>query len=194
MHIPYKGHVIVITDDPFTPSCNPRNEKEGSYLFIKVRHYHLGDFDKPNWKETDFISHCLHLDYGLDIDSFIEHDDDVIRKLVYHIFNELYNSEEVYAYIHSGITLNTSGFSCRWDSGKVGLICAPKFRDISNDKLKKEVEEYDNYLNSSYFLGYIIGNDNVPLDETFSGFDSEIDCINECKAYIDSLENTDGDS
>ena len=32
----------------------------------------------------------------------------------------------VYAYIHSGIVLNTFGFSCPWDSGKCGIIYISK--------------------------------------------------------------------
>ena len=42
----------------------------------------------------------------------------------------------VYLYDHSGITLNTSGFSCGWDSGQVGWIVAEfdKVREQYNCK------------------------------------------------------------
>ena len=32
----------------------------------------------------------------------------------------------LYLYVHSGITMNTGGFSCRWDSGQVGYIYTDK--------------------------------------------------------------------
>jgi hypothetical protein len=34
----------------------------------------------------------------------------------------------LYLYDHSGITMNTGGFSCRWDSGQVGFIYITKKR------------------------------------------------------------------
>ena len=43
-----------------------------------------------------------------------------------------YISLPVYAYIHSGTCLNTTGFSCPWDSGQSGIIY------ISKDKVRKE--------------------------------------------------------
>lgn len=38
----------------------------------------------------------------------------------------------VYAYIHSGITINTGGFSCSWDSGQAGYIY------VTYEKIRKE--------------------------------------------------------
>ena len=39
----------------------------------------------------------------------------------------------LYVYEHGGITMNTSGFSCPWDSGQVGIIY------ITRDTVKKEL-------------------------------------------------------
>jgi hypothetical protein len=38
----------------------------------------------------------------------------------------------LYLYDHSGITMNTVGFSCGWDSGQVGFIY------VTKEKLRKE--------------------------------------------------------
>ena len=38
----------------------------------------------------------------------------------------------IYMYDHGGITINTQGFSCPWDSGQVGFIY------VTEDRLKKE--------------------------------------------------------
>jgi hypothetical protein len=95
----------------------------------------------------------------------------------------------VYAYIHGGIALNTTGFSCPWDSGQSGCIYVSKdkVREWFNVKrispklfnkvlkaLVAEVEEYNMYLNGDVY-GYIIkDNDGNEVDSCwgFIGEDS----------------------
>ena len=55
----------------------------------------------------------------------------------------------LYLYDHSGITMNTTGFSCRWDSGQVGFVYISKAKireEYSvkriSAKLKKRIEGY----------------------------------------------------
>lgn len=60
----------------------------------------------------------------------------------------------LYLYDHSGITMNTTGFSCGWDSGMVGMIYCTREKaeregidfDKVGDILVSEVKEYDKYL------------------------------------------------
>ncbi|MAT51153.1 MAG: hypothetical protein CMK32_08220 [Porticoccaceae bacterium] len=88
----------------------------------------------------------------------------------------------LYLYDHSGITMNTSGFMCGWDSGQVGYIyvshkklakewgqgidepvvrrdtqeiLSPSLREYAVDILKSEVEVYDQYLTGDIW-GYVI--------------------------------------
>lgn len=76
----------------------------------------------------------------------------------------------LYLYDHSGLTMNTTGFSCPWDSGQVGYIYVTKeklrkefgVKRLSRKKiaralelLKGEVETYDMYLRSDIY-GYVI--------------------------------------
>lgn len=42
------------------------------------------------------------------------------------VISEKYIVLPLYLYDHSGITMNTTGFSCPWDSGQVGWIYASK--------------------------------------------------------------------
>ncbi len=73
----------------------------------------------------------------------------------------------VYAYIHSGTALNTTGFSCPWDSGQCGIIWCTKERAIAEwgkKRFTKHVEEKcKNYLRgevatlSAYFEGEVFG-------------------------------------
>lgn len=68
----------------------------------------------------------------------------------------------LYLFDHSGITMNTSGFSCGWDSGQVGYIYVTKEtwlkehdRDFVQEEavkyLKAEVETYDQYLTGDVY-------------------------------------------
>jgi hypothetical protein len=76
----------------------------------------------------------------------------------------------VYMYDHSGITINTTGFSCPWDSGQVGIIYMPRAVAVANwgkkictaavaDKaracLRAEVETLDQYLRGEV-LAYMV--------------------------------------
>lgn len=79
----------------------------------------------------------------------------------------------LYLYDHSGITMNTTGFNCAWDSGQVGFIFAPydricaefkieritaKIRNKVMDMLRSEVETYDQYLSGEVF-GFTLEDD-----------------------------------
>ena len=74
----------------------------------------------------------------------------------------------VYAYIHSGITVNTTGFSCPWDSGQCGIIHVSKTDVLKNwnrqrftaklqaraeDLLRAEVDTYDQFCRGEVY-GY----------------------------------------
>lgn len=68
----------------------------------------------------------------------------------------------LYLYDHSGITMNTTGFSCGWDSGQVGYIYVTKYTWVKETKqefsqeaarkaLEAEVETYDHYLTGEVY-------------------------------------------
>jgi hypothetical protein len=72
----------------------------------------------------------------------------------------------LYLYDHSGITMNTTGFSCPWDSGQVGFIYVTlekireeyKWKRITKKRreqivkyLTGEVETYDMYLRGEVY-------------------------------------------
>jgi len=90
----------------------------------------------------------------------------------------------VYAYIHSNVMLNTTGFNDLWDSGKSGCIYVSKeevcrlwnFKRISSARLKwvkeslqKEIEIYSNYLSGEVY-GYRIFDDQDNEIESCWGF------------------------
>lgn len=105
----------------------------------------------------------------------------------------------LYLYDHSGITMNTTGFSCRWDSCQVGWIyITPEEikKEYSveniNDELKKkvidllrnEVKIYDQYLTGDIY-GYSI---DEPINDSCWGFFGdhiESGLLDEAKGNID---------
>ena len=107
----------------------------------------------------------------------------------------------VYAYIHSGIMLNTTGFSCPWDSGQSGCIYVSKAKareafgvkritskvlNLIYSVLKAEVEEFSMYLNGEVY-GYIIKDNNGNTIESCYGFIGEDAAKEEAEATIKYL-------
>jgi len=106
----------------------------------------------------------------------------------------------LYLYDHSGITMSTTPFSCRWDSGQVGIVYAKKdkvIKEFSNNPkgmlgskirqraerlMKAEVETYDHYLTGQCY-GYDIykgdlTDDNIDRDDEidFDSYEAEESC------------------
>lgn len=109
----------------------------------------------------------------------------------------------LYLYDHSGITMSTSPFSCPWDSGQVGYICATaedirknfgvkritkKLRERVEEILKAEVEEFDRYIRGESYL-YLIKDEDGEVVESCSGFDSVEYCMEEGSKIITDLND-----
>lgn len=90
----------------------------------------------------------------------------------------------LYLYDHSGITMNTTGFHCRWDSGQVGFIVASaetirknfmvkritaKVRERAAASLVGEVETFDQYIRGDVF-GFIVKDDDGKVTDSCWGF------------------------
>jgi hypothetical protein len=55
-----------------------------------------------------------------------------IHQLITDSFNKNYVYLPIYKYDHSGIKLQTTPFTCKWDSGQIGFVI------VSKEKIKKE--------------------------------------------------------
>jgi hypothetical protein len=79
-------------------------------------------------------------------------------------------SVPVFMYEHGNVMLKTSGFSCQWDSGQVGIIAVEKSKVLKDWQRKKfskkleaqviscltsEVQEFSDYLSGNVY-GYVI--------------------------------------
>jgi hypothetical protein len=103
----------------------------------------------------------------------------------------------LYLYDHSGLTISTTPFSCRWDSGQLGYIFVTaekikkeygkkiinrKTRARAESLLEQEVKTYDRFLRGE-FVGYTATHgDNT---ESVGGFDDADYAIEDAKSVID---------
>jgi hypothetical protein len=103
----------------------------------------------------------------------------------------------LYLYDHSGITMNTTGFSCRWDSGQVGFIFISKKKVREEYNLKRitkewrekvqnymvgEVETYDEYL-----TGQVYGYEVIQVETCSLGCEHE-EHIDSCWGYYGDID------
>lgn len=107
---------------------------------------------------------CFHKRYGLGDKHKIDHNnfesfEDMAEKIT-----DGGEYLPLFLYDHGNITINTSPFSCRWDSGQVGFIYMTKqdiIKEYGNDNkktrktvlnvLESEVKTYDQYLRGDVY-------------------------------------------
>ena len=121
------------------------------------------DLDMNPRKEYDHLGTmvCWHDRYDLGDEQRSRWDSEDIQEEIDALISEGAEVLPLYLYDHSGLTMNTSGFSCGWDSGTVGFIymtksvmienwgkkiCTAKVRESARKCLVAEVTEYDQYL------------------------------------------------
>ena len=168
----HNGKTINIKSDDFADS--PRNWDNLGTMICFHNCYSLGDshnIDSNDYNGWDEMEKSLEKDY-----------DAVILPL--------------YLYDHSGITMNTTGFNCGWDSGQVGFIAISKetarkefsWKNITAkrkerlaERLKEEVKTYDQYLTGDVY-GFEILNSEGEIEDSCYGFFGEESAIEEAKA------------
>lgn len=167
----YKDYEISIEQD-MNP-INPRKENANlGRMLCRHTRYYLGDEHKADREEV--------------LDILEGRRKDVVAL-------------PLYLYDHGGITMNTTGFSCPWDSGMVGTIFASYDKIRSwygvkrvtknliqkvKDLLKSEVKVYDDYISGNVY-GYVIKKDDEEMDSSW-GYTYE-DALNEAKAIVDNM-------
>ncbi len=103
----------------------------------------------------------------------------------------------VYMLDHSGIFLSTEDFNDSWDSGRLGLIYCTKEQaekwygylpdeETLKQHLRSEIQEYDDYLNGSWYQFRIEGL-NGEIEESCGGFyqgETFADMLADMKEYV----------
>ena len=169
----HKGYEILIEQDEHP--VNPREDGTNlGNMLCKHRRYNLGDDVNANKDEV------LNMLAG-------KIKDVVVLPL--------------YLYDHSNITMNTTGFSCPWDSGMVGCIYADynkirswygvkkvtkKLIEKVKDTFRSEVKAYADYISGNVY-SYTILKDNEEMDSC-GGYPYE-NALLEAKAIVDNMHS-----
>jgi hypothetical protein len=131
---------------------------------------------------------------------YFEGDETVTQETVNDILNDPdLISLPVYAHIHSNISLSTSDFSDRFDSGMAGVIYVSKhtakkeFGDIFSEEiilsnLKSEVNTYSTWL-SDGVLGYTIKLNGDVIDSCWGFYDTVESVLAQAKEAADGIDN-----
>ena len=169
-----KYTVKVVRDDN---PISPREDDNLGKMVCFHKRYNLGD-------KHDYNFH--------NYDSWDEMSSDIIREENVSVILPLY------LYDHSGITMNTTGFSCLWDSGQVGFVfvskndvrkeygvkrISKKLREKVTKLLIGEVETYDKYLTGDVY-GYEVTDENDNLIESCWGYYDEDECLTEGLSFV----------
>lgn len=159
----YNGHTIEIHHDE--DPANPRTEYDtiGKFIFWHNQ-FIIGD--KHNYTPEEFLE-------------FKEQNP-----------NNIYLP--VYLYNHSGCTISTTPFHCKWDSGQIGWAYID-YDDAKNEfngdinkaisSLRVEIQEYDDYITGNYYGYKILENEH--LIESCWGFNG----IDYCKEQAQEVVN-----
>jgi len=139
---------------------------------LKIKFYHSDFSSREDDNLTKMV--CFHNRYDLGD----KHD---YNKSDYNSWEELAEAikekedvlliKPLYLYDHSGITISTGEFNCKWDSGQVGFVYITKElaeltgapEDSFERQLKGEVETYDQELRGEVF-GFTCYKDGEQLD------------------------------
>lgn len=156
----YKNYTIIIVQNEYP--LNPVNEFD---LFGKFALFHQR-YDLPNTENIDIED----------------------AKSIY--ASNQYISLSVFMFEHSGVTINTTGFHCPWDSGQIGIIYVSK-QDVRREynvkrisaklykrvisALKSSVQIYDDYLTGNVYKYDIIDNNGVFIDSCWGFYGNDFE-------------------
>ena len=207
-------YVLVIQpdDDPL----NPREDDNFGKMVCFHRRYHLGDhhnyIDKDDFlrdlylktvgddergahryeRALDLMNYKIKAPFGSP--AYEREVDERLMKVISQKFLML----PLYLYDHSGITMNTTGFSCPWDSGQVGWIYASKedalrefggktftaaTRKKAEDRMRGEVEYYDSYLRGEAY-GFELYKDGELEDSCWGFIGSNEEALKGIEDYL----------
>lgn len=174
----YKGHDIETWEDE---RRDPREDDNATEILCFHKKYDIGDKhdhgsdDFENW--NDFKQHIMD-----------KHDAKAIKPL--------------YMYDHSGQTISTEPFSCRWDSGQIGWVFVTNKTAEENgwdearclEVIEQDIKYYDRYVQGECAYGFTVTG---PVnDDSCGGYDDEDDALESAKSTIDAtlkhLESTGG--
>jgi len=172
-------------------------------MFYKIQNDDCYD-DPRSWDNmAEMILH--HRKYNLSNETSVDFDD-------FNSWNEMQKFLEkeyavvlpVYMYDHSGVSIDTAPFSCRWDSGQIGFCVISKekiqeefgWTNLTKGRRAKleriidqEVKTYSAFLNGDVYR-FTIYDDNGEFVDCCGGYYGWEDCEAEAKSHMEYLIKT----
>ncbi len=155
------GRTLKVVQDSSPES--PRTWDNLSKMIFFGSYSHLGDkhnVNSNNFNSFDELAHAIAEDMDVAV------------------------VKPIYMYSHSGQTISTKPFGCRWDSGQLGFAIVTKeairkeystkrvtqkYRDLAEKVLEGEVEVLDQYICGDVY-GYIVEDENGVEEDSCWGF------------------------
>ena len=144
--------------------CSPREFDNLGTMVCFHRRYNLGD--ETELKSSDFSS-------WEELENYLYKEEDALIAI------------PVFMYDHSGLWINTTGFSCPWDSGQVGYIyiskekvrreysckrISKKLKKMIREMLCSEVDLYNDYLSGNVYGFTLTDKENAEEIDSSCGF------------------------
>ena len=144
--------------------CSPREFDNLGTMVCFHRRYNLGD--ETELKSSDFSS-------WEELESYLYKEENALIAI------------PVFMYDHSGLWINTTGFSCPWDSGQVGYIyiskekvrreysckrISKKLKKMIREMLCSEVDLYNDYLSGNVYGFTLTDKENAEEIDSSCGF------------------------
>ena len=185
----YKGYTIKIVPD--NDPMNPRKEFDHIGKMVCFhRRYNLGD-EQPKVSFEDYLVRMAE-DYE-EIPANEDYKEEV--NIALKVINKHFIILPLYLYDHSGITIKTSPFTCKFDSGMVGVIYmsnedakknwpGDNWKESAIKCLEAEVNEYDNYLTGNV-SGFVVEDSEGVEIQSVYGFYPDSDYKKQWNYVID---------
>jgi hypothetical protein len=147
------------------------------------------DDPRKTWDNLGFMA-CFHKKYNLGDEHTFKEPQELLdwieanKDTIYYL--------PLYVYEHGNITIKTSPFSCRFDSGQVGFIYMTKETAEKEgitepyEALEAEVKTYDAYISGQTYGAMILDQSGEMIDSQFGYFGDTDEVINEAKGMIDT--------
>lgn len=132
-------------------------------------------------------------------------DIDKVREMITKWSDNNIISLPIYVYEHGGITMNTGGYSCRWDSGEAGVIYMSKQEAMNRyeskrwtkklaeqvyEAMKKQVEYLAAIIEGNIY-GFVVEDEDGNVLDSCWGF-VETECpIEKTHVYTEGMESLD---
>ena len=144
--------------------CSPREFDNLGTMVCFHRRYNLGD--ETELKSSDFSS-------WEELESYLYKEENALIAI------------PVFMYDHSGLWINTTGFSCPWDSGQIGYIyvskekvrreysckrISKKLKNMIREILCSEVDLYNDYLCGNVYGFTLTNKENAEEIDSSCGF------------------------